>query len=214
MTVGQKLKLIRRFKSMTSKELGVAIGITEHTAESRIGQYEQDYRVPKDIQLIKIAEALNVSKYALLQKIDNRVINIIQQIFWAEEDIYLITSSYNKNLVANMAKDIIAGSLYNPNGDDSDKIEQEAHILALSFMEFQTMQSHLYNNRISRHTYFEWKIQWPLKVNLLDFLCACQPDVFAKLEDNSYQYKEHIESANLKYDKAENYPVLSEYFDT
>ncbi len=168
----------------------------------------------RTFQLTKIAEALNVSKYALLQKIDNRVINIIEQIFWAEEDIYLITSSYNKNLVANMAKDIIAGSLYNPNGDDSDKVEQEAHILALSFMEFQTMQSHLYNNRISRHTYFEWKIQWPLKANLLDFLCSCQPDVFAKLEDNTYQYKEHINSTNIKYDKAENYPVLSDYFNT
>ena len=44
MTIGKKIKFVRKFRKMTQQELGVAIGLDEKGAANRIAQYECDYR--------------------------------------------------------------------------------------------------------------------------------------------------------------------------
>lgn len=56
MTVGEKIKSLRKAIGLTQKELGDRLGISE----VQVSQYERGTRNPKTEQLKRIAEALNV----------------------------------------------------------------------------------------------------------------------------------------------------------
>ena len=60
MTIGEKIRRIRKFRHMKQRELAVAIGLDEKSV-SRIGQYEIGYRVPQKETLEQISRALNVN---------------------------------------------------------------------------------------------------------------------------------------------------------
>ena len=47
MKQGKRLKTIRCHRSMTMKQLGMALGFDESTAAIRVAQYESDTRSPK-----------------------------------------------------------------------------------------------------------------------------------------------------------------------
>ena len=55
MAVGDRIKRIRNFRKMTMKELGMAVGFDENSADVRIAQYENNSRKPKEELLRKIA---------------------------------------------------------------------------------------------------------------------------------------------------------------
>ena len=61
MAVGDRIKRARNLRGMTQKELGIAIGFEEKSADIRIAQYESNTRTPKEELLRKIAEVLDVS---------------------------------------------------------------------------------------------------------------------------------------------------------
>ena len=65
MAVGDRIKRIRNFRKMTMKELGMAVGFDENSADVRIAQYENNSRRPKEELLRKIASALDVSYESL-----------------------------------------------------------------------------------------------------------------------------------------------------
>ena len=48
MAVGDRIKRIRNFRKMTMKELGMAVGFDENSADVRIAQYENNSRKPKE----------------------------------------------------------------------------------------------------------------------------------------------------------------------
>ena len=51
MSTGENIKRIRKFRGMTQKELGIAIGIGEESASPRMAQYETDNRTPRNISI-------------------------------------------------------------------------------------------------------------------------------------------------------------------
>ena len=51
-TFGRKLKHLRQKNHLTQKELGIALGFPEDSADVRIAQYEADARKPRDEILI------------------------------------------------------------------------------------------------------------------------------------------------------------------
>ena len=59
-TFGRKLKHLRQKNHLTQKELGIALGFSEDSADVRIVQYEADARKPRDEILVKIAKILCV----------------------------------------------------------------------------------------------------------------------------------------------------------
>lgn len=59
-TFGRKLKHLRQKNHLTQKELGIALGFPEDSADVRIAQYETDTRKPRDEILVKMAKTLNV----------------------------------------------------------------------------------------------------------------------------------------------------------
>ena len=62
MTVGENIRKIRKEKKLTQKELGKLCGMSE----AQIGQYENGLRNPKMETLEKIANALDISYFELL----------------------------------------------------------------------------------------------------------------------------------------------------
>ena len=70
MAVGDRIKRVRNFRKMTMKELGMAVGFDENTADVRIAQYENNSRKPKDELLKKIAAALDVNWRSLYDPVD------------------------------------------------------------------------------------------------------------------------------------------------
>lgn len=57
-TFGRKLKYLRQKNHLTQKELGIALGFPEESADVRITQYEADARKPRDENLDKIMNVL------------------------------------------------------------------------------------------------------------------------------------------------------------
>ena len=51
-TFGEKLRYLRRKNNLTQKELGMAVGFPENTADVRIAQYETNARMPRE-ELLK-----------------------------------------------------------------------------------------------------------------------------------------------------------------
>lgn len=81
MTIGNRIRKIRKFRNMTQQQLGELIGLDN----SRIRQYELNFRTPKENLLKKIAAALSVHEYALLNPCFNSPILSIYALFEFEE---------------------------------------------------------------------------------------------------------------------------------
>ena len=64
-TPGQIIKFCRKTAGLKQKELGLLLGFSERTAETRVGQYEVNVRIPREEMTERIAKILNVSKYAI-----------------------------------------------------------------------------------------------------------------------------------------------------
>lgn len=96
MTIGQKIKFIRTFKKIPQREIGGALGFAAHTTEIRMSQYENiSTKTPKPEMLVRMAEIMTVSKFALIEKSGNEVVDIIMNAFWIEVDLYLYTQKNN-----------------------------------------------------------------------------------------------------------------------
>ena len=66
MNIGEKIRRLRKYRGMTQKELGIALGFPQGTASVRIAQYEGNYRVPKNKMLKDIAKILNVETRCII----------------------------------------------------------------------------------------------------------------------------------------------------
>ena len=70
--LGKKIKLYRKYKSLTQKQLADKIGVSEIT----IRRYESNQKEPKHNTLIKIAEALDISIKELIDYEDIKTNNL------------------------------------------------------------------------------------------------------------------------------------------
>lgn len=70
--LGKKIKLYRKYKSLTQKQLADKIGVSEIT----IRRYESNQKEPKHNTLIKIAEALDISIKELIDYDDIKTNNL------------------------------------------------------------------------------------------------------------------------------------------
>ena len=59
--IGDKIHRIRDFRGMTQKQLGIAVGFDDKSADVRIAQYESGTRTPKQALVEKLAEVLDVN---------------------------------------------------------------------------------------------------------------------------------------------------------
>ena len=81
-SIGQRLKLIRRFRRLTQKELGLLMGYSEKTADVRIAQYEKNARTPNAETTAKLAEVLKVSPAVFSPTICASREDLLQSMYW------------------------------------------------------------------------------------------------------------------------------------
>ncbi len=163
MTIGQRIKIIREFRKLTQKELGIKCGFTESNADVRIRQYENNTKIPRKDTLMKIAEALDVNCLALENYSNGNAEDVMETLFWLEElcsiTLFSLDYEYEKNT------DWVFSGKYNNWNHFSVQTPIGIYInynLVNEFMaEWMKRQIELKNKEISRNEYFEWKLNWP-----------------------------------------------------
>ena len=124
MSVGNRIKKIRNMRGMTQKELGLAVGFDEKSADIRIAQYESGTRTPKDKIITNIANALKINPKAI-DRLDTENYIDLTHILFILEDIYGIKiNSVNGDLC--LMPDKTKSSIYHTLFDIFDTWRQEA----------------------------------------------------------------------------------------
>ncbi|MDF9825473.1 transcriptional regulator with XRE-family HTH domain [Breznakia sp. PF5-3] len=149
MSVGSKIKNARLFRNMTLKELGLAIGFDDKSADIRMAQYESGTRVPKEDTLNKIAKTLDVNPLMLKDVPFSNAENIISTLFELDDEfpIELINYQASRN-------------------DDFDR-PQEIGLLVryptvqVFLKEWKLRKQELEDGIIDNDEYQEWKLNWP-----------------------------------------------------
>jgi transcriptional regulator with XRE-family HTH domain len=145
-SIGNKIKKIRIKRDMTQKELGLAIGFNERTADVRMAQYESGTRVPKEAVVIKIAEVLKVNPDYLMAAAIDKTEEIMHALIYLDE--------YNQ-------LEMEAEDYTTPEGVDLKKIKLNLTYLDSYLEEWYEKKQALERGDISQEEYYEWKISWP-----------------------------------------------------
>ncbi|MCL2816130.1 MAG: helix-turn-helix domain-containing protein [Oscillospiraceae bacterium] len=83
---------------MTQKELGLAVGFDDKSADIRIAQYESGTRTPKEKIIIKIADVLKVNPKAIERTDIDSSAGLAHTLFILEDIYGLKINSVNGNL--------------------------------------------------------------------------------------------------------------------
>ena len=87
MAIGERIRFIRNLRGITQKQLGIAVGFPEKTADIRMAQYESGSRSPKEDLTEKLTEVLDVSPAALNVPDIESYVGIMHTLFTLE-DLY------------------------------------------------------------------------------------------------------------------------------
>jgi transcriptional regulator with XRE-family HTH domain len=139
MSIGDRIKRVRNFRDITQKDLGIAVGFAENTADVRIAQYETGTRTPKDDMLQKIADILDVNYRSMYDPS-----------LYAAEDVMFTLFELDEH--------------YNLSIHDFDGkkcIAFNSRLLDDFFTEWQIRKRELADEVISKAEYYEWKMNWP-----------------------------------------------------
>ena len=149
MAVGDRIKRIRNFRKMTMKELGMAVGFDENSADVRIAQYENNSRKPKEELLRKIASALDVSYESLADATMDDASGILHALFELDDRypwMHLVETTDNTD--ASVPHKRIA-------------ICFDYNLLNDFMTEWMLRKQQMRSGEITREEYQEWKLNWP-----------------------------------------------------
>ena len=173
MTVGEKIRVIRTFRGMTQKELGLSVGFDKKGADNRIAQYETDYRVPRKEMLDKIALALNVNRLNFYSagKGDSAPEDLLRTLFWLEESgmgsitlFQLVPNQHEPTWQRERLEAADTAARYEPsdNWPLRPPVAMYFNALVDDYMrEWLVRQQEYRAGEITREEYFEWKLNWP-----------------------------------------------------
>ncbi len=147
--MGDRIKRIRNFRKMTMKELGMAVGFDESSADVRIAQYENNSRKPKGPLLRKIAEALNV-RYEILADFDTYGYDKLMYLFFQMEDMF---PSMRVLKVTDTTEEDYPAEHY--------AVCFRNRISDTLLHEWMRHRQELSNGTITPEEYMEWKLNWP-----------------------------------------------------
>jgi transcriptional regulator with XRE-family HTH domain len=142
MAVSDRIKRIRNMRGLTQKELGLALGFEENTADVRIAQYESGTRTPKEDALKKIAEILDVNYRAIYEPTLYAAEDVMYTLFELDEhysDMQIHEIDNSNHLAVSFGSKLIDDLL----------------------REWQQRKKDLADGVISKAEYMEWKVNWP-----------------------------------------------------
>lgn len=85
MEIGERIRRIRMKRGMTQKELGLALGFPENSADVRIAQYESGKRKPKEDVILQLAAVLRVDPRAISSTDYSSYIGLMYTLFDLED---------------------------------------------------------------------------------------------------------------------------------
>ena len=124
MSVGNRIKKIRNMRGMTQKELGLAVGFDEKSADIRIAQYESGTRTPKEKIITNIANALKINSKAIAQPDIDNYMGLAHTLFILEDIYGIKINSVNGELC--LMPDKTRSNIYPTLFDIFDTWRQEA----------------------------------------------------------------------------------------
>ncbi len=133
MSIGKSIRKARKFRGYTQKQLGVKLGFSEQTAETRIGQYESNARKPKEFMIQEFATLLNVNadffKYAEMNSVDHIIHCLLNLDDFLDIEV------------------------------DGNKIAIASNPFNSFLVEFQKKKQELQNKEITKSEYTDWKLR-------------------------------------------------------
>ncbi|MBQ0041308.1 MAG: helix-turn-helix transcriptional regulator [Clostridiales bacterium] len=140
MSIGERIKFFRRKVGMTQKDLGVAIGYSDVTADIRIAQYESGKRTPKIDTLEKLANVFEISVSALDVPNTDTMNGIMHTLFSLEDSHGLTLTIRDEGCVAVLT--------------DPDKLDDG---LILNIYEWARKCDALRKGEITQEEYDDWR---------------------------------------------------------
>ena len=137
MKLGEKIKLVRKQRGMTQRELGERLHL-DGNAANRIAQYESGFRTPKEGRIQEIARVLNVRKENFFTSAET------------QEDIIRLMIWYDWEHGCGGSVPIDAILLF-------DNFEEVGKFLK----EWYSQKKKLKMRKITGAEYLEWMLQWP-----------------------------------------------------
>lgn len=147
MKIGERIRRIRKFRGMTLKQLGVALGNPEKTADVRISQYESGKRNPTEDSLVQMAAAMNCSPNAIGPHDHDTYIGLMYTLFDLEDTYGIHIDQIDGELVLRMDK-------HHP-----DYLALFDHLLEW----YEVWKRDQTDDDPAAYT--EWKITYPPKIN-------------------------------------------------
>lgn len=190
MTVGEKIKYIRTFRSMTQQQLGVAIGLPAKGADNRVAQYETNYRVPKKDMLMDMAKVLDVNYINFIPPVSGSAEDIMQTFFWLDVDNPDALQFFP---MVPSKKKYGTGKQIKTQYDDNDNMPAVSPVgmwfnynSVNAFMhEWMIHKQELGNGEITQDEYLEWKLNWPDTCTEQGNACKpCEPKYKWKKNDS------------------------------
>jgi transcriptional regulator with XRE-family HTH domain len=127
---------------MTQKELGLAVGFDDNSADVRIAQYESGTRTPKEDMLRKIAEILDVNFRSLYEPTLYAAEDVMYTLFELDEH-------YRVMLNESESKTRRIG------------VSFDSKLLNDFMREWLLRKQELAEGEITKEEYAEWKVNWP-----------------------------------------------------
>ena len=164
MAVGDRIKRARNLRGMTQKELGIAIGFEEKSADIRIAQYESNTRTPKEELLHKIAEVLNVNYRSLYEPTLYAAEDVMYTLFELDEHypgtrLYEVTDTTDPDLPE---KHMAVSFRYRLLDEFLKEWQlRKKQLRKKQLREKQLREKQLREGEITKEEYLEWKLNWP-----------------------------------------------------
>ena len=172
-TFGSKLKIIRSFRGLTQKQLGVMVGFDEKNADVRVRHYELGIITPKKDGMLKIAQILKVNYINFCVEEIGSDEHIMQFFFWIDE--------LSKGTFKPIQLEKIPQKKYvklNPNHSENDMTVSyhendnwpaftpmamllNRRNLSGYVQEWANRKYELSSGEITKEEYLEWKLNWP-----------------------------------------------------
>jgi len=147
MQIGQRIKQARLHRGMTQKELGLAVGFEESTADVRIAQYESSTRTPKADMRDKLGEALNINPRYFFNS----------DLYAAEDIMFLLFELDGVNrLDLTPFKD---GTRTRVN------VHVNNNIVDGFLVDWMEKKQELADEKITKQEYREWVLTWPMSAS-------------------------------------------------
>ena len=140
MDIGQRIRFVRLFRGMKQEELAEKIGLGGgENGRTRISQYENGKRTPKEDLLEKISEALEIDSLYLSGKEKTAALDLVFTLFDWEED--------------GLPIDIIKS-------DGKLLLDLNNEIFSEFLTQWANKKADLKDGKISKDEYIDWKINY------------------------------------------------------